>query len=250
MSGFEGTERKMMAGDEEDYEYDLGEEDDEEMDLGEDASEGGSLAAASSSSSAVGKPDFPAISAAAAAGDKAEYRRIRCPPHRLTPLRNQWDNVMSPIVEFLKLQIRFNQKNRSVELKTAEATEDPGAIQKGQDFIEAFMMGFEVQDAVALLRLDDLYIDSFMVTDVKMLAGDHLSRAIGRVAGQDGKTKYAIENATRTRIIVADQKIHIMGSFANIKLARDAICNLIIGAPPGKVYNQMRNVAKRLNERF
>jgi RNA-binding protein PNO1 len=157
---------------------------------------------------------------------------------------------MSPIVEFLKLQIRFNPKTRAVELKTSELTLDPGAIQKGQDFIEAFMMGFEVQDAVALLRLEDLYIDSFLVTDVKMLAGDHLSRAIGRIVGQDGKTKYAIENATKTRIVIADQKIHIMGSFANIKLARDALCNLIIGAPPGKVYNQMRNVAKRLNERF
>jgi RNA-binding protein PNO1 len=157
---------------------------------------------------------------------------------------------MSPIVEFLRLQIRFNPKTRSVELKTSELTEDPGAIQKGQDFVEAFMMGFEVQDAVALLRLEDLYIDSFMVTDVKMLAGDHLSRAIGRVVGQEGKTRYAIENATKSRIVVADQKIHIMGSFANIKLARDAICNLIIGAPPGKVYNQMRNVAKRMNERF
>ena len=196
------------------------------------------------------RPDFPALTAAAATGGRAEYRRIRCPPHRLTPLRNHWEHLMSPIVEFLKLQIRFNPKTRSVELKTSETTDDPGAIQKGQDFVEVFMMGFEVQDAVALLRLDDLYIDSFLVTDVKILAGDHLSRAIGRVAGQDGKTKYAIENATRTRIVMADQKIHIMGSFANIKLARDAICNLIIGAPPGKVYNQMRNVAKRLNERF
>lgn len=190
-----------------------------------------------------------------AAGDdnlenKTQYRRIRCPPHRLTPLREKWDLLMGPIVEYLKLNIRFNTKNKSVELKTCELTEDPGAIQKGQDFIEAFMMGFDIQDAVAILRLDDLYIDTFMVTDVKMLAGDHLSRAIGRVAGQDGKTKYAIENATRTRIVMADQKIHIMGSFSNIKLARDAICNLIIGAPPGKVYNQMRNVSKRLNERF
>jgi RNA-binding protein PNO1 len=157
---------------------------------------------------------------------------------------------MTPVVQYLKLQIRFNPKNRSVELKSGPATEDMGAIQKAQDFIEAFMMGFEIQDAVALLRLDDLYIDSFVVTDVKMLSGDHLSRAIGRIAGQDGKTKFAIENATKTRIVVADQKVHIMGSFSNIAIARDAICHLIMGSPPGKVYNQMRNVAKRLNERF
>lgn len=183
-------------------------------------------------------------------GGKVEYRRVRCPPNRFTPLRNQWEQIMTPIVQYLKLQIRFNPKNRSVEIKTSEQTEDPGAIQKAQDFMEAFMMGFEVQDAVALLRLEDLYIESFMVTDVKMLAGDHLSRAIGRIVGQDGKTKYAIENATRTRIVVADQKVHIMGTFSNIALARDAVCNLIIGAPPGKVYNQMRNVAKRVNERF
>jgi RNA-binding protein PNO1 len=157
---------------------------------------------------------------------------------------------MPPLVEYLKLLVRFNPKNRCVELKTCEKTEDSGSIQKGQDFLEAFMMGFEIQDAVALLRLEDLYIDSFMVTDVRMLSGDHLSRAIGRIAGQDGKTKYAIENATRTRLVIADQKVHILGSYANIRLAKDAICNLIIGSPPGKVYNQMRNVAARMNERF
>ena len=67
---------------------------------------------------------------------------------------------------------------------------------------------------------------------------------------QDGKTKYAIENATRTRIVIADTKVHILGSYANIRLARDSICDLIIGAPPGKIYNHMRNVARRMNERF
>ena len=109
-------------------------------------------------------------------------------------------------------------------------------------------MGFEVQDAIALLRLDDLFIDSFQVTDVKMLKGDHLGRAVGRVAGQNGKTKYAIENATRTRIVVADRRIHILGSHANIHTAKRALCALIMGAPPGKVYNRMKGVARKMNE--
>lgn len=45
-------------------------------------------------------------------------------------------------------------------------------------------------------------------------------------------------------------RIHILGSYANIAIARNAICNLIMGSPPNKVYNQMKQVAARQRERF
>lgn len=84
-------------------------------------------------------------------------------------------------------------------IKTSKHTKDIGAIQKGADFVKAYALGFDVhvcpsfplsslqaptsdvflQDAIALLRLDDLYLDSFEIKDVKTLHGDHLSRAIG-----------------------------------------------------------------------
>ena len=195
-------------------------------------------------------PSFNALTAAELNGGKVEFRRIAVPPNRFTPLKENWNQIYEPIVKNMKLQIRMNLKTRNVELRTSQYTEQISSLQKGADFVKAFIMGFEIQDAVALLRLDDLYVDTFEIKDVKPLQGDHLSRAIGRIAGKAGKTKFAIENATRTRIVLADSKIHMLGSFSNIKIARDAICDLILGSPPGKVYTKLRTIASRLKERF
>ncbi|CAJ1367335.1 unnamed protein product [Effrenium voratum] len=195
------------------------------------------------------KPQFAALTPKQQ-GIKRQMRRVPVPPHRMTPLKAAWVQLIDPLVEHMKLQVRMNTKRRAVEVRNSEHTLDIGYLQKAADYMKAFMLGFDQPDAVALLRLDDLFIQSFEVKDVKRLQGDHLSRCIGRIAGKDGKTKYAIENATRTRISLCEDKIHILGSFANIKLARDSICSLILGSAPGKVYTKLRTVSKRLQERI
>lgn len=150
----------------------------------------------------------------------------------MTPLKNIWPKIYPPLIEHLKLQVKMNLKDRAVELRSSRLTTDTGALQKGADFVKAFALGFDIDDAIALLRLDDLYIETFEIKDVKTLAGEHLGRAIGRIAGKDGKTKFAIENTTKTRVVLADQKIHILGGFQNIRMAREAIVSLILGSPP------------------
>uniref|UniRef100_A0A1A8CEK2 RNA-binding protein PNO1 n=1 Tax=Nothobranchius kadleci TaxID=1051664 RepID=A0A1A8CEK2_NOTKA len=195
------------------------------------------------------RPQFPPISADKLRGPD-EMRKIPVPGHRYTPLKENWLKIFTPIVENLQLQVRFNLKTRSVEIKTCKETQDISALTKAADFVRAFILGFQVEDAMALIRLDELFLETFDVTDVKPLKGDHLSRAIGRIAGKGGKTKFTIENVTKTRIVLADTKVHILGSFQNIKMARTAICNLILGSPPSKVYGNIRMVASRTAERF
>lgn len=196
-----------------------------------------------------GRPLFPPSTDAPTA-IRIQNRKIPIPPHRMTPLKHSWPKIYPPLVEHLNLQVRMNTKSRAVELRTSRHTTSPDALQQGEDFLKAFTLGFDVDDAIALLRLDDLYIETFEIKDVKTLQGEHLGRAIGRIAGKDGKTKFAIENTSRTRVVLADSKVHILGGYGNIRIAREAIVSLILGKPPGKVYGNLRGVAGRMKERF
>ncbi|KAH8604112.1 hypothetical protein ERJ75_001730800 [Trypanosoma vivax] len=187
-----------------------------------------------------------------------EMRNVKVPHHRFPVLKKVWMDVYTPIVEHCRLEIRMNLKMRTVELRTCPATVEASGgdggkilLQKAEDFVKAVLSGFDVKDAVALLRMDDIYVEGFEVKDVRAnLHGDNLSRCIGRMSGSHGKTKFTIENVTRTRIVIADTHIWIMGTTQNIRVARDALCDLIRGSPAAKVYTHVRAVMNRVNDSF
>ncbi|KTW27103.1 hypothetical protein T552_02595 [Pneumocystis carinii B80] len=196
------------------------------------------------------QPQFSALTKKINVIKKPEMVSVRIPRHKIASLKENWAKIYPILVEHLKLQVRMNLKDKTVDLRTSNYTERAESLQKGSEFVNAFAMGFDVNDAVAMIRLDDIYIDTFEIKDVKTLQGQHLYRAIGRIVGKDGKTKFAIENATRTRLVIADTKIHILGAFLNINMAKKSVVSLILGSPTGKVYTKLRNISARLKSTF
>lgn len=193
-------------------------------------------------------PQFAPLAASEDSQKAFELRKVMVPYNRVSPIKREWNNICTPVVTELLLDIRYNISGRCIEIRRNAKTIAPNALDRGQDFLRAITLGFEVQDALAFLKMDNLYIDSFDITNVKLvLKGDNMSRAIGRIAGSGGKVKFTIENASKTRIVLADKTVHILGTVAGTRVARDAICDLILGLSPNKVYQKLKMAASRFS---
>lgn len=76
------------------------------------------------------QPDFGAETATASKSTRKSnattkmhgkdiYRRIPIPPHRLTPLKQNWMQLYKPLVETMSLVVRYNTRAKAVEIKAS-----------------------------------------------------------------------------------------------------------------------------------
>lgn len=52
---------------------------------------------------------------------RGQLRKVPIPPHRMTPLKNEWPKIYTPLVEMAGLQVRMNVKRKTVEIKVSES---------------------------------------------------------------------------------------------------------------------------------
>eukprot|EP00834_Sanchytrium_tribonematis_P000133 NODE_3_length_80033_cov_0.932970.p49 type:complete len:204 gc:universal NODE_3_length_80033_cov_0.932970:60004-60615(+) len=171
------------------------------------------------------------------------YKRLSILPQRMSTLKECWPVFYDSVSSFM--MVRFNPKTKIIELKCG----DELLLSKVADVIKAFNCGFSMEDSLLMMRMDDMNLFSFHVRDVKSLSGEHFSRCVGRICGYQGKTKYAIENMTKTRIVVANGRIHILGQHNNLQVAKRAICDLILGRTAGRVYNSVRVISNAIKSK-
>lgn len=67
----------------------------------------------------------------------------------------------------LMVCVKTHSRNWKVLLRNSPETDDAQHLQRGVDFVSAFVKGFSIQDALAIVRIDGIYVESFHIADVR-----------------------------------------------------------------------------------
>lgn len=126
--------------------------------------------------------------------DNFQIRSVSIPTYKFTYFKSNWMQIYTPLVDLFDIQIRFNLVTKTIDLRS-QHTKD---LERCAQFITAILYGFIIEDSARMLKSKDVFIESFRIQDVKKLQNDHLSRAVGRIIGREGKIKRAIETSTNT----------------------------------------------------
>ncbi|KAI6170948.1 hypothetical protein M3Y99_02003900 [Aphelenchoides fujianensis] len=96
-------------------------------------------------------------------------RKVPIPSSRYNRLRNNWPKITAPIVQQLKLQIRFNPEEPPCgDRCPKDQTPNLTYLAKAEN------------DAIALVRLDHMFLESFEVTDESTLMGAFTNLRLAR----------------------------------------------------------------------
>lgn len=132
------------------------------------------------------------------------------------------------------LNVKINLTGNSVEIEN-EGLE----VYLAKNIIKAIGRGFSPINAFRLFDENNLL-------DLLELPGNekNIRRIKSRLIGTNGKTRKLIEQYSGCVVSVYGKTVGIIGSFSQIKTAREAVGMIIGGAPHSAVYKFLEKVVK------
>lgn len=103
-----------------------------------------------------------------------------------------------------------------------------------KNILKAFGRGFEIEDSLNLLE-DNYSLEVINLSDFTESA-NRMKVIKGRIIGTGGKTKKYIEDYTNTKISIFGKTVSIIGKWADIPSAKEAIMMVIEGSAHKTLY--------------
>lgn len=163
---------------------------------------------------------------------------VRVPTDRIGVLIGEGGEVRDRLEEITGLTVDIDSETGDVEIQDRDV-DDPLLPLKAADFVKAVGRGFNPDIAFRLIEEHDAYLDILDLTDWVGSKANQLRRVKGRIIGQEGKTRTALEEYTGCKLAIYGKTVSMIGDDVEIRLVRDALEMLIEGAPHSAVYKHL-----------
>ncbi len=172
--------------------------------------------------------------------------RLRIPKSRIAVLIGPDGAIKRQLEKTANVELTIDSTDGLVIIESTADSEDPLAVWKARDIVQAIGRGFSPQRAFILLD-DDIYL---RLINLEEFGSTHnqIRRLKGRVIGQGGKTRRNIEALTDTYVAVMGNTIGVIGEVDNQQIAVTAIIRLLQGAEHSTV-NRYLNTQRRAMKR-
>src|SRR5215510_5185976 len=168
---------------------------------------------------------------------------VKVPNDRIGVIIGKDGRVKDQIEYKCKVMIRIDSENGNVIISPRDSSELEQTL-KAVEIISAISRGFSPERSYRLLAEDAI----LHVVDLNEYVGrshSQITRLKGRLIGEGGKSRKTIEDLTGTSISIYGHTVGIIGNFEDIKLATDAILQLVKGSSHKTVYNSLQDKRRR-----
>ena len=173
--------------------------------------------------------------------------RIRIPKSRIAVVIGPDGAIKRQLEKTTKIAITIDSSDGLVVMESMEDCEDPLAVWKTRDIVQAIGRGFSPQRAFALLD-DDVYLRIINLEEFGNTP-NQIRRLKGRVIGQGGKTRRNIEELTDTYVAIMGNTISVIGEVENQQIAVNAIVRLLRGAEHSTVNRYLNTQRRQMKKR-
>lgn len=157
------------------------------------------------------------------------------PKERIAILIGVNGATRSEIERSFGVALNIDSSEGVVEISPGDGQGDPINLLRARDVVMAIGRGFSPEKAL-LLKDEDMILDIIDLRDVLGKNENQIRRVKGRVIGEWGKMRRAIEEATGAKLSVYGHTIAFIGDYESASFAREAAEMLIKGRQHSTVY--------------